>query len=424
MKKKIIVRGPALSRSGYGEQTRFALRALRTKEDEYDIYLINVGWGQTNSIHEDNEERRWIDMMILKTQKYMKVFEQQKRPPEFDMSLQITIPNEWEPMAPVNIGYTAGIESTKIAEAWIDKSNMMDKIIVVSKHAKFGFDKTIYGTVDPNTGGPGPSKRVTTPVDVVNYAVRNIEPKDLDLELDTDFNFLTVAQWGPRKNLKNTIKWFVEEFNDDNVGLVVKASLKSHNVIDRHYLQEKLENMLRKYPDRKCKVYLLHGDMSEEELFGLYTHPKIKAMVSLTHGEGYGLPLFEAAYNGLPVIAPDWGGQCDFLYGPGKNKKNKPLFVRVDYDVKHIQDSAVWDNVLIKDSMWCYPLESSSKSKMRKFYKSPGVYKKSAKVLKETVIEKFSEEKIYNDFVTALEPPAPAVENADSQGEYEEVYVV
>ena len=50
----------------------------------------------------------------------------------------------------------------------------------------------------------------------------------------------------------------------------------------------------------------------------LYAHPKIKAYVSLTHGEGYGLPLFEAAYHGIPIIAPDWSGHLDFLYMPVK----------------------------------------------------------------------------------------------------------
>ena len=59
--RKIIVRGPALSRSGYGEQTRFALRSLRAYEDEFDIFLINTNWGRTGWDWEDTEERRWMD---------------------------------------------------------------------------------------------------------------------------------------------------------------------------------------------------------------------------------------------------------------------------------------------------------------------------------------------------------------------------
>ena len=67
MRKKIIVRGPVLSQSGYGEQSRFALRCLRAHEDDFDIYIVPVGWGQTGWISGDSEERRWIDFIINKT---------------------------------------------------------------------------------------------------------------------------------------------------------------------------------------------------------------------------------------------------------------------------------------------------------------------------------------------------------------------
>ena len=139
MRKKILVRGPALSMSGYGEQARFALRSLRAHEDLFDIYLIPVGWGKTGWIWEDSEERQWLDQIINKTLEYNRGGN-----PHYDMSLQITIPNEWERLAPVNIGYTAGIETTKISPVWVEKSQMMDRIVVVSNHAKYGFDNTSY----------------------------------------------------------------------------------------------------------------------------------------------------------------------------------------------------------------------------------------------------------------------------------------
>jgi len=53
----------------------------------------------------------------------------------------------------------------------------------------------------------------------------------------------------------------------------------------------------------------------------LYNNPRIKALVNLSHGEGFGLPMFDAACHGLPVIAPSWSGHCDFLHMPLKNGK-------------------------------------------------------------------------------------------------------
>ena len=195
-----------------------------------------------------------------------------------------------------------------------------------------------------------------TPIEVVNYGVRQREPEPVEgLELDYDFNFLTVAQWGPRKNLHNTIKWFVEEFKNEEVGLVVKTNIIKDSLLDREHTTQQLRELLAPYPDRKCKVYLLHGTLSEGQMASLYCHEKIKAMVSLAHGEGFGLPLFEAAHNGLPLITTNWSGQADFINMPDKKGKVKPHIAKVQYHLKPIQKEAVWKGVLEPDSMWAYP---------------------------------------------------------------------
>ena len=128
-----------------------------------------------------------------------------------DISLQVTIPNEWEKIAPVNIGYTAGIETTKVAPQWIEKAALMDKIIVVSNHSKNVYEETVYEATIQETGQKT-QFRVNTPIEVVNYPVRNREAENLDINLDYDFNFLSVAQLGPRKNIGNTLNWFLQEF--------------------------------------------------------------------------------------------------------------------------------------------------------------------------------------------------------------------
>ena len=140
---------------------------------------------------------------------------------QFDISLQVTVPNEWQPMAPYNIGVTAGIETTKIAPVWVEKSLHMDKIIVVSEHAKFGFDNTEYEATNNATGDEFMAKSCC-PIEVVHYPVKNIEPADIELKLESDFNFLAVGTWIVRKNLENTVKWFVEEFYEQK-GLPVPA---------------------------------------------------------------------------------------------------------------------------------------------------------------------------------------------------------
>ena len=398
--KKVLIKGPVLTRSGYGEQARFALRSLASRPDLYEVYIITTGWGKTSWIIESNFERKWIDDIVNKTAAFI------QSGGKFDMSVQVTIPNEWERIARYNVGYTAGIETTKVAPEWIEKANIMDKIVVVSNHSKNVFEDTTY--LLQNEKKETTTFKCQAPIEVVNYPVKNFAPVDLHLDLPYDFNFLCVAQWGPRKNVKNTVKWFVEEFHDDEVGLVVKMFQIKNCHMDKLNCMIKLKQLLAQYPDRKCKVHLIHGNMSDEEMNALYTHPKLKAFVTLTHGEGYGLPLFEAAYNGMPIIAPPWSGHCDFLFAPVKKRnsnrtKIRPLFAKVEYDLKTIQQEAIWNGVLQQDSMWCFARENSYKKQLREMYKSHSRFVGQAKKLKKHITKNFTEQTMYSKFVNAMQ---------------------
>ena len=397
MRRKIILKAPVLTRSGYGEQSRFALRSLRSREDLFDIYIQPLQWGQTSWTNDNTEERRWIDQTIEKTIGYV------QQQGQFDISLQVTIPNEWEGIAPTNIGYTAGIETTQVAYPWIETGNQMDKIIVVSSHSKNIYKNTEYTAQEANTGQKV-HIRLATPTHVVNYPAKTYENlPNLNLELENDFNFLTVAQFGPRKNLLNTIKWFVEEFQNEEVGLIVKSNIAKNSVMDRENLYDNMKNFLSGFPDKKCKVYLLHGDMTDEEVHALYIHPQVKALVALPHGEGFGLPIFEAAYSGLPIIATAWSGQLDFLV----DKKGKEQFYGVAYDLQQVQDEVVWDGVIIKESMWAYPREQSAKEHMRNCYNdilsnSDNLGVDRATKLAAYIHDEFAAEKKYEEFCNVI----------------------
>ena len=390
MKKKIFVRGPVLSQSGYGEQSRFALRALKSREDLFDIYIQPINWGQTGWIWQEDEMRQWMDRRILETQ--MLLQKQQLQP---DISLQITIPNEFEKLCAVNIGYTAGIETTKVAPQWLEKGNIMDKILVVSQHAKSSYVNTVAQAQNKQTGEVFPYK-LKTPVEVVweNTPMSSEVEEIPGFDPRHDFNFLCVSQMGPRKNLENTIKWFVEEFIDQEVGLVLKSNLKSNSVIDKEHIEASLSSLLATYPERKCSVSLLHGDLSEGQMRALYEHDKVKAMVNISHGEGFGLPLFEAARSALPIIAVGWSGQMDFL-----NFENKDYFLKVKHEVKQVQQSVVWNGVIEADSMWAYADQGSYKMVLRQMFKKYDSFVKQATELQALVNQDFGDEVLFKGFV-------------------------
>jgi len=408
MKKKIIVKAPALSASGYGEQSRFALRALREKEDIFDIYLVNIPWGKTGQLT-DGEEVDWMNSLIQKTNMYKK---QCADNPVYDMSLQITIPNEFENMAQTNIGYTAGIETTKVSPQWIHSSNAMDKIIVPSNHSKNVFEQTVYKAKNESTGDLIDFK-LKTPVEVCSFPVKEVKTTELELQLETDFNFLTVAQWSARKNIEATIVNFLKEFKDEeDVGLVLKLNISKNTTIDKMHTTNKLKNIVSRFKkengDIKCKMYLLHGSMTEEEIQSIYRHPKVKAFITTTHGEGFGLPIFDAACAGLPVIAPAWSSYVDFLYAPKKDKKgktkNKSHFVKIDFELKQVQKSAVWDGVIQADSQWCWVKDHSVREAMREMKKNHQIHYGIAKKLQTFVLENFNDSKQKDLFVKKIVP--------------------
>lgn len=401
--RKILIRAPVLSQSGYGLQARTLLNALRKYPDRFDLYLHATPWGQCGWIWQDNEERRYVDYLIQKTIHY------QQQGGQFDISIQVTIPSEFQPLAAQNILYTAGIESTKISPKWFEGCLKFNKIITTSNHAKFGIETTAYQVRNQN--GQEFVAHVDTPIETIGYPVRILEPKPIELDLVHDFNFLVVAQWSPRKNLENTIKYFLEEFWDKKVGLVLKVQSVSNCKMDREHTTQRLKQLVDQFSvgkkDRTCSIQLLHGDLSDEEMTYVYQHPKIKSLISLANGEGFGLPMFEAIYNGLPVIAPSWGGQTDFISMPLKDKnKNKIketiMISNVSYDIKNVQPEAVFPDMIIPESQWAFPHEWKAKEKMRDMHRNYGFHKSRALKLKDYICEKFEANKINRMFADAI----------------------
>jgi hypothetical protein len=167
--------------------------------------------------------------------------------------------------------------------------------------------------------------------------------------------------------------------------------------MDREQLFADMRGFMSQLGEHKCKIYLLHGDMTDEEMHSLYRHSKINALVALPHGEGFGLPIFEAAYSGIPVVATGWSGQLDFLV----DEKGKEHFYNVSFDIQPVQEEVVWEGVIMKDSMWAYPREQSAKEKMRECYadvQNESDFHKFA----EDLHERFGKEKMYASFVRSV----------------------
>lgn len=393
---KVLLEAPILTNSGYGEHARLIYRALNDCEG-IELFVNPLNWGQTSWSWEMTKERNQIDSHIQNFSELVENYHFAEMKLQFDLHILVGLPSEFSKKAPYAICVTAGIETDRVHPKWLEKTlQQIDKIIVPSNHAKYGFDNTSYSMLNQSTGETY-ILECNCPVVVVPYPVKNIKNKKINLNLKTNFNFLTVAMLGPRKNLENTIKWFIEEFKDEeNVGLILKTGSASNSVIDFERTQNHIKSVLEAIGESyKCSVYLVHGDMSEQQINSLYSVEKVKCLISISHGEGFGLPIFEAAYNQLPVVATNWSGHLDFLSIPEKgNNKRKSMFAEVDYSLAKIPDNVAWENIIEPNSEWAYPKEESFKNQIRNVYKNYNLYKKRAKKLQEHVLEEFEENKI------------------------------
>ena len=279
---KVLLKGPILSRSGYGEHSRFMYRGLASRPDLFDIYIHPVNWGQSSwDLNlKSGKDQKDIQKCIEKMHHFKG---------QFDLSLQVLIPSEFENIATKNIGVTAAVETTAASAMWINLANQMDRVFVTSEHAKKTLVNPTHHVKMENDDNVY-TIQMQKPVTVVSYPYRDlgVSEKAIDkIKLDTKFNFVTSAQFGPRKNLMNTIKWFVEEFKDEeDVGLVVKVHHMNNSQLDRQKMIIQLAQSVHSVPHRKCRVFLLHGNMTEDEMNSLYNHPNIHAYITATHGEG------------------------------------------------------------------------------------------------------------------------------------------
>ena len=372
--KKVIIRAPLLTYSGYGTHSRQIFRWLLSRND-IDITAHCVPWGITPWMLHPDLENGLVEEIMKRAS---------PPPPESDVSIQIQLPNEWDPnLAKFNIGVSAFVETDRCNPEWINHCNKMDLIIVPS---------TFIKDVINNTG------KCMTPIHVVpesyHDSISSNTSELLKLELDTSFNFLLFGQFTgnspvtDRKNLFNTIKWICEEFqNEPDVGIILKTNSGKNTTIDRKLTTKIVRQLLAEIrPGSFPKLHLLHGVLSPNEIASLYVDPKVKALVSLTRGEGYGLPILEAASSGVPVIVTAWSGHLDFL-GNGK-------FIPVNYNLQPLHSSRIDGQIFMENAKWAEPDEKNAKQRLRKFYKSPNIPKKWALDLQKILLEKYSQSAI------------------------------
>lgn len=391
-KPVLLLMAPVTTVSGYGARSRDIAHAL-IKSDKYDVKIWPTRWGSTpmNALSDNNPKHKAI---------YDRLLPEPKLNQQPEIFIQITVPNEFQKIGKFNIGITAGIETTIASAPWIEGCNRMDLVLTSSEHSKKVLQESVWAQVDNNTKQQIGELRLTTPIEVLfegvdletYFKTSEINKTIVDQlkQVKEDFAFLFVGHWlngdmgEDRKNVGMLIRTFLEAFkgkaSHNQPALILKTSHADFSPLDRQDVLKKIDAIYKSVNTTKQlpNVYLLHGDLTDEEMNSLYNHPKIKAHVTLTKGEGYGRPLAEAGLSQKPIIAPNWSGYLDFLkHG-----------VLLPGQLTNVHPSAAWDQVILQESQWMtvdYGMAAGMMKSMVEDYKNyvDGARKQSTVIKKE-----------------------------------------
>lgn len=394
-----VVRAPCATRSGYGDMSRDIIRHI-IEYDKFDVLVHSVNWGDTpmNALDSANPKDKVIlDRFIT---------ESLNRQP--DLFVSITVPNEFEPLGKYNIGITAGIETTVASAPWIEGCNKMDVVFTISEHSKAVFENSKFQFKTPQ-GATGVLE-IKKPLEVLHNCIDTAifgkkAPVDSEFSkildsINESFCYLFVGHWlrgdygEDRKNVPLLIKLFLETFKQitdkPQPALILKTSSAGFSILDKEEILSKINqikaSVTLEYNQKLPNVYLLHGELSEKEMNTLYNHPKVKAHVSFTKGEGFGRPLLEASVSGKPVIASGWSGHMDFL--------DKDGAVLVGGELKNVHPSSAWENVILQESTWFSPDPQQCVNALAAVFFDYTTFKNNAYSLADANRKKFSYEAI------------------------------
>ena len=353
-KNTFYISAPFDTYSGYGARSRDLIKAI-IELDKYDVKLMSQRWGNTPwGFIKNNPEWSFLNNHL---HNHPQLTEQP------DIWMQITVPNEFQPVGKFNIGCTAGMETTLVDGSWVEGINRMNINLVSSEHSKQSFLNSTYEKKHTNGQSLGQIK-VEKPIEVLFeganidiYKVLDILPKNelhnSITSLPESFTYLFVGHWmqgdlgQDRKNVGLLIKAFYETFKNKakKPALILKTSGSGASYMDRNELLKKINQIKKTVVSTNLpNIYLLHGEFTDIEMNQLYNHPKVKAMVSLTKGEGFGRPLLEFSLTKKPIITSGWSGHIDFL--------NSEFTSLLPGRLENVHDSAAVPNMILKESQW------------------------------------------------------------------------
>ena len=397
-----VVSCPLDTYSGYGARARDFVKAL-IELDKYEVKTISQRWGNTRFGYlEDHNEDLLLSTIVPQIN---------KKP---NLWIQITVPNEFKPLGEYNIGVTAGMETTLVHQSWIEGCNRMNLILTSSAHSKKVFTDVTYDIKNNQTNQVVKQIKLEKPIEILRegadldkYFAKPTSDFDLS-DIKESFCYLFVGHWmqgdigHDRKNVGYTIKSFLETFKNKQKkpALILKTQQVGSSILDQDRILRRIDDIRKTVRGTIPNIYLVTGDLTDEQMNQLYNHPKVKAMVSFTKGEGFGRPLLEFSLTGKPIIASGWSGQLDFL-------DNKRALL-IGGQLENVHKSAAVKDMILEQSQWFKPDDMHVARAWTDMFKKYKDFTIPAKQLKNSNKVEFSFDKMVEELKSYDEKYVPS----------------
>jgi len=376
MKNTFYISCPIDTYSGYGSRSRDLVKAI-IKSDKYEVKIIPQRWGNTawGYIKDHFEKWGFLEQYFLQPS-------DNKQP---DIWAQITVPNEFQPVGKFNIGITAGMETTGVHHSWVEGVNRMNLTLVPSEHSKTSFLNSTFqqqnqqGQIVGELKVNKPIEVLFEGVDLESFTAKKTTDFDLS-QIKEPFAYLCVGHWLPgdfgedRKNISYTIKAFLEVFKNKKKApaLILKTPVGNSSYMGRDEVVKRIEQIKASVNSKNLpSIYLLNGDLSEQQLNNLYNHPKVRAFVMFTKGEGFGRPLLEFSLTKKPILTTNWSGHIDFL--------KKEFCCLVDGELQNVHHSAAQKDMILQETKWFKPNDGQVGFFLKDVYENYKNYQELAK---------------------------------------------
>lgn len=390
--RKVVIASPVATQSGYGHHAREIIsNIIEQRGNEWDVKLVSLPWGHTPMSYPllPDWQARIIPLPLTE---------------QPDVWIQISVPNELQPVGKYNIGVTAGTEGDLCPAEWIEKLNAMQLIIVPSNFTREVFENTAKQH----------NLTLTTKIEVIPEYFNEVVYNNKDVvsefsilnDISESWAYLSVGHWlqgqigEDRKNISGLVHCFFNTFKNtkDQPALILKTSGATYSIMDRMEIETKILQIRELFGNAKLpNVYVLHGELADHEMNALYNHPKVKAMVSFTKAEGFGRPLLEFSTTGKPIIAPHHSGQTDFL--------KKDFICALPGGLTPIHPSAQ-NPFLIAEAKWFTPdygYAGKMLQDVRKNYKKWCDVAKRQRYFVNSTFSKNAVTDIYKNFLTGID---------------------